>query len=88
MNETALNPPTANQVEYDRKLVHLANQIGKFFAHQPQPEAVASVADHLRKFWDPRMRTQILAHLAHGGEGLDNLPRQALEQIAAETAKH
>ncbi len=76
-----------NRIEYDRKLVHLANQIGKFFAHQPPPEAVASIADHLRKFWDPRMRTQILVHLAQGGEDLDDLPRQALEQIAADTPK-
>jgi formate dehydrogenase subunit delta len=87
MTEVAVNSPTANQVEYERKLVHLANQIGKFFAHQPQPEAVASVADHLHKYWDPRMRTQILAHLAHGGEGLDDLPRQAIEKLAAETPK-
>lgn len=76
-----------NRIEYGRKLVHLANQIGKFFAHQPQPEAVSNIADHLRKFWDPRMRTEILAHLENGGEGLDDLPRQAIEQIAAEAPR-
>ena len=75
------------QVEYGPKLVHLANQIGKFFAHQPRPEAVANIADHLRKFWDPRMRTQILEYLAQGGEGLDELPKLAIEQIADEAVK-
>jgi formate dehydrogenase subunit delta len=75
------------KVDYGRKLVHLANQIGKFFAHQPKDEAVASIADHLRKFWDPRMRTQMLTHLSQGGEGLDQLPKSAFEQIADEAAK-
>ena len=36
------------------KLAYMANQIGKFFAHQPHDKAVASIADHLRKFWDPQ----------------------------------
>ena len=38
------------------KLVYMANQIGKFFAHGPEEEAVFNTADHLKKFWDPRMR--------------------------------
>jgi formate dehydrogenase subunit delta len=75
------------RVEYGPKLVHLANQIGKFFAHQPKPEAVANIADHLRKFWDPRMRTQILEYLEQGGGGLDELPKLAIEQIADEAVK-
>jgi formate dehydrogenase subunit delta len=53
------------------KLVHMANQIAKFFAAQGEAATVAGVEDHLRKFWDPRMRTQILAHLDAGGVGLD-----------------
>jgi formate dehydrogenase subunit delta len=52
------------------KLVHMANQIGKFFAAQGDEAMIAGVADHLRKFWDPRMRAQILAHLGTGGAGL------------------
>ena len=68
------------------KLVYMANQIGKFFAHQPEDNAVAAIADHLTKFWDPRMRAAILAHLGEGGEGLDPLVRQAVEQLNS-TAK-
>jgi formate dehydrogenase subunit delta len=70
------------QDDYDQKLVSMANQIGRFFAQQPKAEAVASIEDHLRKFWDPRMRARILAHLAQGGEGLEGLPRLAIEQMA------
>jgi formate dehydrogenase subunit delta len=61
----------------------MANQIGKFFASQDKTKAPAAIAEHLKKFWDPRMRDAILAHLAKGGEGLDPLVRRAVEQLAA-----
>lgn len=63
------------------KLAYMANQIGKFFAHQPEDKAVAAIADHLVRFWDPRMRAKILAHLAEGGAGLDPLVRRAVERL-------
>ena len=71
------------------KLVYMANQIGKFFAHEGDSQAVDSIATHLKKFWDPRMREAILTHLAAGGAGLDPLPRRAVEKLrdaVAETA--
>ncbi|HTW25772.1 MAG TPA: formate dehydrogenase subunit delta [Acetobacteraceae bacterium] len=67
------------------KLVMMANQIGRFFASQGEAGAADAIAAHLRAFWDPRMRRAIIAHLQQGGAGLDPLPRQALEQLAAET---
>ena len=63
------------------KLVYMANQIGKFFAGQGHDKAGAAVADHLTKFWDPRMRAAIIAHLDAGGAGLDILVRQAVENL-------
>jgi len=60
------------------KLVYMANQIGKFFAHEGEEKAIASVAEHIAKFWDPRMRTAIFAHLDSGGAGLDPIPREAV----------
>lgn len=63
------------------RLVYMANQIGKFFASQGADEAVSGTADHLHKFWDPRMRKMILDHAAQGGEGLDPLVKQAVEQL-------
>ena len=63
------------------KLVYMANQIGKFFAHQGEAKAVAGIADHLAKFWDPRMRAAIQAHVAAGAAGLDPLVRQAVETL-------
>ena len=32
-------------------------------------QAAAGTADHIKKFWDPRMRAAILAHLEAGGAG-------------------
>jgi formate dehydrogenase subunit delta len=69
------------------KLVYMANQIGKFFATQGKGEAVAGTADHLKKFWDPRMRAAILAHLDAGGEGLDPSVRQAVALLKSEGSK-
>jgi formate dehydrogenase subunit delta len=65
------------------KLVTMANQIGRFFAAQGEAQAVAGIADHLEKFWDPRMRRAILAHVAAGGAGLDPLVRRAVESLRA-----
>jgi formate dehydrogenase subunit delta len=63
------------------RLIYMANQIGKFFESQGHDKEVAGVADHIRKFWDPRMRKQILAHLDKGGSGLDPNVRDAIEKL-------
>jgi formate dehydrogenase subunit delta len=59
-------------------LVYMANQIGKFFQSQGHDKEVAGVTDHIRKFWDPRMRKGIYAHLDAGGAGLDPNVLEAL----------
>lgn len=63
------------------KLIYMANQIGKFFASQGREQAAAGTADHIRKFWDPRMRSAIVAHLRAGGAGLDPVTRLAVERL-------
>jgi formate dehydrogenase subunit delta len=70
------------------KLVYMANQIGKFFASQGPEQAVAGTADHIRKFWDPRMRAAIFAHLETGGAGLNPTVRAAIEQLKGSDAKN
>jgi formate dehydrogenase subunit delta len=56
-------------MSHDR-LVYMANQIGDFFMTQHGKDPADGIADHLRKFWDPRMRKQIIAHAETGGAGL------------------
>ena len=46
------------------KLAYMANQIGKFFAHQPHDRRWRRSTTICVKFWDPRMRGTIVAHLA------------------------
>jgi formate dehydrogenase subunit delta len=66
-----------------QKLVYMANQIGKFFTAQDTATASAKIAEHITKFWDPRMRTAIIAHLDTGGAGLDPAARQAVTALRA-----
>ncbi len=63
------------------KLVYMANQIGKFFASQGAGKAPAAIAEHIQKFWEPRMRTAIFAHVDAGGAGLDPLVREAIDRL-------
>jgi formate dehydrogenase subunit delta len=63
------------------RLVHMANQIADFFAAYPHDEAVAGIADHLKKFWDPRMRMALIAHAEAGGTGLRDLVTAAIPRI-------
>jgi len=62
-------------------MVHMANQIALFFASYPREDAIAGVADHLRKFWEPRMRKQIIAYVAQGGAGLHELALEAVKRL-------
>jgi formate dehydrogenase subunit delta len=65
------------------KLAYMANQIGRFFAHQPHDKAVAATEEHLRKFWDPRMREAIVTALDSSDTELDPLVREAVERLRA-----
>lgn len=62
-------------------MVHMANQIANFFASYPRDEAVAGVTDHLQKFWEPRMRKQIIEYVAQGGGGLHELALEAVKHL-------
>lgn len=49
------------------KLVRMANQIAQFFAAEPErTAAVEGVVGHLKRFWEPRMRKEILAKFDRG----------------------
>jgi formate dehydrogenase subunit delta len=70
-------------------LVTMANQIADFFrsSNPDRAEAVAATAQHLRGFWDPRMRREIIAHLANeGGADLDEIARDAVRRLEDEAS--
>ena len=54
------------------KLVKMVNEIASFFEAEPDRNAaLEAVAGHLKRFWDPRMRREIVRFVdEQGGEGL------------------
>lgn len=65
-----------------QKLVSMANQIAAFFATDPdRATAVAGTANHIQKFWEPRMRKALLAEFDAGGDhGMHDLVVAALTE--------
>ncbi|WP_255840311.1 formate dehydrogenase subunit delta [Pseudomonas benzenivorans] len=68
------------------QLIKMANQIGAFFASQPNAaQARADFAVHLKKQWDPQMRVALYAHIdASAGEGLSAFALEAMRDQRAE----
>ena len=65
-----------------KKLVKMGNQIAAFFHGEPDRKvAVDSTAGHLKRFWEPRMRKEILLLLDAGGDhGMSPLLQEALQE--------
>jgi formate dehydrogenase subunit delta len=63
-------------------LVHMANRIAEFFEAMPdRDEACDGVAQHLLRYWEPRMRRELLAHVeANQGAGLRPLVLAAVRE--------
>jgi formate dehydrogenase subunit delta len=63
----------------------MANDIGGFFATMPDhEEAVTAMAQHLRNFWEPRMRLEIITYVHDGGADLIPLAREAIARLDPE----
>ncbi|MBV1701269.1 MAG: formate dehydrogenase subunit delta [Hyphomicrobiales bacterium] len=64
-----------------QKLVEMANQIADYFESFPEAEAAPGVADHISKFWTPKMVERFLAHMAEGGADLHPLAQSAAKLL-------
>lgn len=62
------------------QLIRMANQIGSFFEAMPnRAQAVEDTAQHIKKFWEPRMRRELLVHVdSAGNTELNDMVAQAL----------
>ena len=60
------------------RLTYMANQIARNFAAQGDESAAAATAQHLKLFWDPRMKAEIL-----DGDraGLEPIAKAAVELL-------
>jgi formate dehydrogenase subunit delta len=64
------------------RLVAMVNDIAAFFDSEPDKAVAAeAIRNHLTRFWDPRMRREIVAHLALGGAGLSPTARSAVKLL-------
>ena len=67
------------------RLVAMANDIAAFFDSEPDKAVAAEgVRFHLARFWDPRMRREIIAHYRDGGHGLEDVARAGVGLLADE----
>jgi formate dehydrogenase subunit delta len=64
-----------------KRLVAMANDIATFFDSESGAAAAEGVRAHLVKFWAPRMRREIAAHLAAGGDGLVPTAKEAVRGL-------
>jgi formate dehydrogenase subunit delta len=64
------------------QLVQMANDIGNFFRAEPKREdAIAGIVNHISKYWTRRMRERLMAQVQGGGQGLDELAREAVQRL-------
>ncbi|WP_297319678.1 formate dehydrogenase subunit delta [Novosphingobium sp.] len=63
-----------------QRLTHMANQIARNLAAQGEAQAIDLTMQHLRDFWDPRMKAAILAG---DRAGLNPIARAAVEKLQA-----
>lgn len=64
----------------------MGNDIARQFQHLPAAEAAEAVAQHIEKFWDPRMRRNLEALVAARDDSLDPVVVDAAGRIAARDA--
>ncbi|MGB3763197.1 MAG: formate dehydrogenase subunit delta [Ornithinimicrobium sp.] len=53
--------------------IRMSHDIARHLKHLPSDEAAEQVATHLRKFWEPRMRSALIARVRDGDERIDPL---------------
>ncbi|MGQ4615814.1 formate dehydrogenase subunit delta [Nocardia sp. R7R-8] len=51
--------------------IRLATEIAAQFRHLPPGEAATPIVEHIRRYWEPRLRAQLLEQAAHAGEECD-----------------
>ncbi len=63
------------------KLVHMANQIGDFYAVMPEQAAIEGVATHLSRFWTLKMIRELVQFADQGHLGLNPIAARAVEAL-------
>ena len=62
-------------------VLRLAGDIAAQFRHRPPQDAARVIADHVTKFWDPRMRAQLIDLAGQAGAHCDPVVAAAAELL-------
>lgn len=69
-------------------LVEMANDIANFFKGEVGSEkAPESIALHMQRYWDPRMRAAIIAHANAGGQHMQPTVLAAVRSLPPPPAR-
>ncbi|WP_298750005.1 formate dehydrogenase subunit delta [uncultured Serinicoccus sp.] len=76
-------PPTGEAADAQARQrlpaeIRMGEDIARAMAHHPPQRAAEEIATHIRKFWDPRMRSSIVGRV-EAGEPMDDLLRAGVE---------
>ncbi|HEX3929387.1 MAG TPA: formate dehydrogenase subunit delta [Nocardioides sp.] len=61
----------------------MGNDIARQLGHLPTAQAAEAIADHIERFWEPRMRRNLEALVAAQDDALDPLVVDAAGLLAA-----
>lgn len=53
----------AKDPDHEPAVIRMGNDIARHLEHLPAEDAAVELATHVKKFWEPRMRHELLAHL-------------------------
>ena len=62
-------------------VIRLGHDLVRNFEALPPPKAAEEIAAHVRKFWEPRMRRELLGYLDAGDARMDPLLVAAAEAL-------
>ena len=63
-------------------MIRMANQIAAYFEAYPRTEALDGISNHIKNFWNVRMRKQLAEYIDAGAEGLSPLVTAAMSPKA------
>lgn len=63
-------------------LIRMVYQIEGFFRSEPdQDEAIKNIADHMNRFWDPRMRSKLFDYATENPELFNTRAKAAISRL-------
>jgi formate dehydrogenase subunit delta len=67
----------------DDQTVRMANDICHFYRAEPvREDAIAGIANHIRRYWAKRMREKLISHALQPDSGLEELALAAAQRLA------